>query len=481
MTVREYLGDISIALRVAATAYRSFSDNDFFEPKTNFLPELAEIRESEAAELDPNFASLELGSWTPREAHVQLGLGKSEAWGPGSVRWRVRQSERRLEIMAGRSSDFQVSGPQRNALERIRQTSKSSIRRLKDELVPAFHWRAPAMAAGPPRRTASSGCEYRVWFATDRRRADSGAAGVDYLEERNDCVHYGACDVFVPERRVTGSLGSRWWKRIFIGDDRLRIQRAMEMDPAGFWRALRTQVGVADAGERHAVVFIHGYNTSFHEAAVRTAQLGVDLRIMGAMAFFSWPSIGRMRWYTGDEAAIEASEPAITQFLIDFARLSEAEAVHIIAHSMGNRALLRAVSKIAASAQVRSGKMFNQIVLAAPDVDCSVFKNLAVAYKDICERTTLYAASGDRAVGVSAWVHRYARAGLLPPVTIVEGVDTIDASRAGLTGVGHDYFCRAKQVLGDIYELVRSGTEPAKRFGMRRQIDADGGGYWQLR
>ena len=69
-----------------------------------------------------------------------------------------------------------------------------------------------------------------------------------------------------------------------------------------------------------------------------------------------------------DEATIEASERAITEFLIDFTTNCGAEKVHVIAHSMGNRGLLRALQRIAASAETRTRIKFGQIFLAAPDV-----------------------------------------------------------------------------------------------------------------
>ena len=110
----------------------------------------------------------------------------------------------------------------------------------------------------------------------------------------------------------------------------------------------------ATAGD--ALVFLHGYRVSFEDAAIQAAQIGADLALGGATAFFSWPSRGRLFGYTADEASIEASEVQITQFLVDFAERSEARSVHVIAHSMGNRGLLRAVQRIAANAATQAAK-----------------------------------------------------------------------------------------------------------------------------
>ncbi len=79
--------------------------------------------------------------------------------------------------------------------------------------------------------------------------------------------------------------------------------------------------------------------------------------------------------------------------------------VHLVAHSMGNRGLLRALQRLAADAEMRAGVKFGQIFLAAPDVDRDLFLGLARLYPQFSDRTTLYASDGDKAVATSAWLH----------------------------------------------------------------------------
>jgi esterase/lipase superfamily enzyme len=121
---------------------------------------------------------------------------------------------------------------------------------------------------------------------------------------------------------------------------------------------------------------------TFEEAAIRAAQIGCDLKVLGATTFFSWPSRGTAMAYPADEAASEASEWAITDFLVDFAANCGAEKVHVIAHSMGNRGLLRALQRIAAQAETRGKVKFGQLFLAAPDVDRDLFLDLAQLYPE---------------------------------------------------------------------------------------------------
>ncbi len=59
----------------------------------------------------------------------------------------------------------------------------------------------------------------------------------------------------------------------------------------------------------HAVVFIHGYNTSFDFAIYRTAQVAYDLKFDGAAFAYSWPSGGGLASYTYDRESSGQAEP----------------------------------------------------------------------------------------------------------------------------------------------------------------------------
>ncbi len=320
--------------------------------------------------------------------------------------------------------------------------------------------------------------EYTVWYGTNRRPVDPSDAGKGYSARRDDSVHYGSCRVFVPKGHRFGSLGSSWWKRLFTGDDRLRLLRIEALESAGYWRTIAAHLETVERAGRQAVVFVHGYNVSFQKAALRAAQIGFDLKIRGAMAFFSWPSRGRLGPYLADAAAIEASEGAITDFLVDFADRSGANAVHIVAHSMGNRGVLRAVDRIAQQARKRSGKRFGQVMLAAADVDADLFRQLCAAYVQLAQRTTLYVSTRDRAVEASHWLHDFPRVGLMPPVFVAPGIDTVNVANVDLTRLGHGYVAEARSVLQDMHELIVRGAPPLQRFGLLPAEAPDGGRFW---
>ena len=73
---------------------------------------------------------------------------------------------------------------------------------------------------------------------------------------------------------------------------------------------------------------------------------------------------------------------------------------------MGGRLLTRAVQQLSQTSSAGPVK-FNQIILAAPDIDRDTFMGLAQAVKLTAERVTLYASSRDRALNASKRIHGY--------------------------------------------------------------------------
>ncbi|HXT21942.1 MAG TPA: alpha/beta hydrolase, partial [Thermoanaerobaculia bacterium] len=280
-----------------------------------------------------------------------------------------------------------------------------------------------------------------------------------------------------------GSTGSAWWKRLLTrDDDRLRLDwealRVLAAD--AFWADLAGALAERATGERMGLVVIHGYNVSFEAAALRAAQIGFDLQLPGATAFFSWPSRARLARYTADEATIQASEKHIAQFLLEFTRQSGAEQVHVIAHSMGNRGLLRAMQRIVTEVGDATKVPFGQIILAAPDEDQDVFAELSAAYRRLARRTTLYVSARDRAVAGSSLLHDAPRVGFTPPVAVVEGIDTVEVTNVDVSLLGHGYFAEARDLLHDIQRVVVEDTPPQARFGLREAATADGRRYWVI-
>lgn len=321
---------------------------------------------------------------------------------------------------------------------------------------------------------------YRVWFGTNRKpNYDKGIVS-GFSADRDDRTHYGHCDVAIPEHHTIGSVGDPWWKRFpkFWRNNQLSLQKLDVQAEGVFWGSIQSFFNALPCDQRVLLVYVHGYKTSFDDAALRSAQLGFDLNVPGATAFFSWPSKGHFFGYSADEATIDASELALEDFILKMASQSASEKVHLIVHSMGNRGMIRALSNMINRIAVSSKVTFGQIFLAAPDVDIGLFRNLAHVYQDMSDRTTLYVSQKDKALMSSGLVHDYPRAGYAPPITVVTGVDTVEVTKIDLTFLGHGYVAEARDVLQDMHALMTSGKSPAERFGLVPKTLSNGDVYW---
>jgi esterase/lipase superfamily enzyme len=374
-----------------------------------------------------------------------------------------------------------------------------ALQKLPDEQVPRFVTQDPSLYEGEPSslpsaaavrssagavradRSAEEGVTCSLWFGTNRLPVNPNDLTKGFSSNRDSQLHYGKCSVFVPKWHKLGELGSSWSRRLLTWrDDRVKLEANSINtlpDKAAFWNDVFAALQLVPVGRRDAVVFIHGYNVTFEGAALRAAQLGTDLAVPGLMAFFSWPSQGTYTGYVDDEASVEASEPFMAEFLDHVLEYSGAERVHLIAHSMGSRGLLRSLQRLPVRQQVR----FGQIILAAPDVDVDVFRDLAqiVFTNKRRERTTLYTSSRDRALASSGFVHGYPRAGYNPPYIVLNALDTIEVTNVDLSLLGHGPFAEARAVLTDIYTVLFDCNRLVKdRMGLKQDSV---NGHWVIR
>jgi hypothetical protein len=77
--------------------------------------------------------------------------------------------------------------------------------------------------------------------------------------------------------------------------------------------------------------------------------------------------------------------------------------------------------------------------------------------------------------------HDDLRTGYCPPVTIVEGIDTIEATKINLDILGHSYYAEAASVLYDMGSLLRIDMSPARRQDLMQAKSDNGAIYWIFR
>lgn len=304
----------------------------------------------------------------------------------------------------------------------------------------------------------------RVLYTTDRRASPSEDAGEFYGSDRG-LPQMGVCTIGVARDRRVGTLD---------------VHTQVKPKPArDFYEQLQDRL--ADADSKELLVFVHGYNTTFDDAIRRTAQLAYDLGFPGVPIAYSWPSQGNLGSYLVDETNVEWAAPHLQAFLVQLAAKSGAQTIHVIAHSMGTRALVTALHHIAQSPLGEAPPRFKELVLLAPDMDADVFAGQVQGISRVVERVTLYASAKDKALVWSKTAHGYPRAGdAKPSLVVVPGVDTIDASWVDTSFTGHSYYADSRSVLFDLFSLLRYGKPPGERFGLF--VREQGGlKYWEIR
>lgn len=323
----------------------------------------------------------------------------------------------------------------------------------------------------------------RVFFATDRNRTNNPSPAGMFGTGRG-AIAYGACEVSIPRDHRMGELEAPFSFLDFsLPEDKEKHVVLLKTDVynyATYFAELAKLIGRAPG--KSALIFVHGYNVTFEDAARRTAQMTYDLGFYGAPVFYSWPSQGNETGYPKDEENIRWSEANLKRFLDDFLKRTDAQNIYVIAHSMGNRGAAAALGAIF-SDKPEYRQRFRGIILAAPDIDAEIFVR-DIAPKIVGPRTaiTLYASSADKALMLSKKFHGYPRLGDVGPVPIViPGIETVDATSVDTSFLRHSYFAETDSVLSDMFYLIRQGLRARERFALETVNTLDGKEYWRFK
>jgi len=304
----------------------------------------------------------------------------------------------------------------------------------------------------------------------------------------NDSVVYGAdrgtlglgtCQVSIPKIHMAGVLESPSILKLEfeeLPERHVVLLEVRSREEQEFWDLMQKRV--IQSPKRDLMIFIHGYNVSFEDAARRTAQMAHDLQFQGAPVFFSWPSQGELLGYVTDRKNSAWTASHLKDFLLKVHQQSGAESIHLIAHSMGNRALGSAINSLA-NEVADEGKLFNEVVLAAPDVDRDLFQQeIAPKILGLSNHVTLYASQNDLALKASRAVNGYPRAGDVgSDILILPGIDTIDVSQIDSSLLGHAYYGDNTSVISDIHALLHITRYPKERVWLRN-VSSAAGAYW---
>jgi len=352
---------------------------------------------------------------------------------------------------------------------------------------------SPAPPPGVPAQPESDWDVVPVFYGTDRVHKDEPKR-IAYTADRASRLELGHALVTVPKTHQVPNIERPFAIRVpFINvtiyeqpedpKQHFTIRELKALTREEFIELARKRIGGSTSYKDQAVVFVHGYNTTFDYALFRAAQMAYDLKFDGATFLYSWPSGAAFTGYGYDRESSEQAEPYLREYIELVVKDTGAKSVSVIAHSMGNMPLLRVLQSLGPS--LPPGVQLNQIILAAPDVDRNLFENLAANIKQYGRGVTLYCSSNDRAMAAARRVAGgIPRAGDVPAIgpIVLAGIDTIDVSQTSTDylALNHSSYAEKGALLNDISLLLQTGERPPeKRIPILERVSTPKGDFWR--
>jgi esterase/lipase superfamily enzyme len=334
--------------------------------------------------------------------------------------------------------------------------------------------RPQAVNAEPAQRT------FELFFVTNRAPDIDGGR---YFSPARGDLSFGVTSIGIPPGHLIGRHEEPSLLKFEWSPDEhkhIKVLDVLTLKREEFARRLRRAIEASQGGK--LMIFVHGYNEEFPEAARTVAQFAYDLNFDGPVVLFSWPSQGSLTGYTVDETNAEWAQADFVTLMTELLEKLPVQNIYLVGHSMGNRIIGRAMAALASDRLESDMLLFREIIMIAPDIDAEVFrKDMAPRLARTGIHVTLYASSNDRALMASKAFHGYPRAGESGAgLVIVDGVETVDAS--GISGglLGHSYFAEDRRIMEDIFALLQTGQRADRRFGLEA-VDSVQGRFWTFR
>lgn len=326
----------------------------------------------------------------------------------------------------------------------------------------------------------------RVWFATNRNHQPRNKAepfGGAFNPDGVAALRFGHADFEADPATPT-------LKTLYVHPDPKPGVDDPDAGSVAFLDDLRTVMAAGDRTD--TLLFIHGFDVSFVGALQAGALLAQGLKVEDRpvnVLVFSWPSDGRkVPWmsYYSDREDARASGPALARAFLKFRdyvlALNEADycrrSVHLLTHSMGAYVLRQGVQALLAKEPRGMARLFEQILLAAPDEDDDAFEldSKLKPLPQLGRQVTVYFNPNDKGLLISdktkANPDRLGSDGprladLLPKKVVC--VDCREVAGDADRWIEHSYYVRSEAMTRDM-DAVLAG-EPPDSIGNRVFVD----------
>ena len=307
-----------------------------------------------------------------------------------------------------------------------------------------------------------------IFYATDRDNDDEKE--IRFGTRRAGRLSFGICGVTIPPAHRFGNVEDRSLARLQFRKDPEKHFTLAGIDPLPQESFEDHFSAIENEASESVLIYIHGYNYDFTQAAFRCAQIHWDVARDTIPVLYSWPSQGEVTGYLQDQATAEWTASHLRDAMAQLLKANPSRQFHLLAEGLGCRivssALLMLRSEMPNLTQL-------QVIFVRADLDAAVFRRDAAILSPLVRRFTLYTSTRDKSLDAAKIVARSSRAG--SSVQVITGVDTIDVSSQdkGLVNAGFSeaMLMDIKSVIGDI--------PPQQRLRLRRATTVDGG-YWVL-
>jgi esterase/lipase superfamily enzyme len=255
-----------------------------------------------------------------------------------------------------------------------------------------------------------------VLYITDRNQLPATkTGGVDFGPHRKyigECKHdpfmgTAYCVVenvdgkeLTPERKSLGWAPAGEREKVTATQASLFTGDSFEANEKQFYDTIHKEALATP--DKTFFVFAHGYKYVFKRALFSAAKLAYNAE--RPLILYSWPSVGKLRSYSSDENNVEWSQDHFNDMVLQLEKLcNDDPQVHIrmMAHSMGNRLVIRACPLL------REQKCFREFALICPDIDDGLVQHYARRYLSLngTAEIRLYMSEKDKALAFSQLIH----------------------------------------------------------------------------
>ena len=183
-------------------------------------------------------------------------------------------------------------------------------------------------------------------------------------------------------------------------------------------------------GTDTAIIYVHGYNTTFAEGTYQLAQIAHDMDEQNTTINYSWPATANALEYTRDRDSVLFARDGLER-LLETTVPAGFDNVVLVAHSIGSGVVVEALRQISLQRKSHLTSRIGGVILISPDIDTNLFETQITRISPMPDPFIVFGNTKDRALKLSAFLTgRSNRVGQLkdPKILRKYGVQFLDVT-----------------------------------------------------